>query len=142
MVSSKLSVGIHILTVLAWDRAKAWTSEQISQSVNTNPVVIRRLLGLLREAGVVDSKAGVGGGWVLLAEPEAITFLDVLRAVEPQSEAFALPRSEPNPLCRVGCDIQAVLCEIYAEVEAGMAQRLDRSTIAEVIAKLRAQKTC
>ena len=53
MLSSKLTVGVHILTLLASSPGEPLTSEYIAGSVNTNPVVIRRLLGLLREAGVV-----------------------------------------------------------------------------------------
>src|SRR5271169_2324333 len=93
VLSSKLSVGIHILTIFALKPGEPLTSEFISCSVNTNPVVIRRLLGTLREAGLVESRTGVGGGWSLLREPEQITLLDILRAVEPQNEIFALHRS-------------------------------------------------
>src|SRR3954449_8656854 len=97
VLSSKLSVGIHMLTIFALKPGEALTSEFIACSVNTNPVVIRRLLGSLRDAGIVDSKTGVGGGWSLLVDPERLTLLDILRAVEPQNEIFALHRSEPNP---------------------------------------------
>jgi DNA-binding IscR family transcriptional regulator len=131
-LSSKLSVGIHILTVLSLKIGEALTSELIAGSVNTNPVVIRRMLGLFREAGYVGSKTGVGGGWILLADPNAITLLDVLRVVEPQNQVFALHRSIPNKKCLVGCNIQKVLTEIYDEAWEGMAKRLERSTIASV----------
>jgi Rrf2 family protein len=136
-LSSKLSVGIHILTGLALHRGEALTSEQIAGSVNTNPVVIRRLLGLFREAGFVESKPGVGGGWMLVVDPKRITLLDVLRTVEPRNETFALHRSEPNHECPVGCNIQDVLTEIYAEVQEGMAKRLARSSIATVMVALK-----
>jgi Rrf2 family protein len=136
-LSSKLSVGIHILTLLALERDGAMTSEQIATSVNTNPVVIRRLLGLFREAGYVESKKGVGGGWVLLADPKRLTLLDVLRAVEPQNEMFALHRCEPNQECPVGHCIQGVLTEVYAEAREGMARRLARSTIASFVKTLK-----
>ncbi|HEX3447028.1 MAG TPA: Rrf2 family transcriptional regulator, partial [Isosphaeraceae bacterium] len=69
MLSSKLSVGVHILTLLALKPDEPVTSACIAGSVNTNPVVIRRLLGLFREAGFVESKNGVGGGWVLVTDP-------------------------------------------------------------------------
>src|SRR5580704_4577357 len=101
MLSSKLTVGVHILTLLASTPGQAQTSEYIAGSVNTNPVVIRRLLGLLREAGIVESQGGLGGGWRLKVPAERITLLDVLRAVEPKGEMIALHRSDPNPLCRV-----------------------------------------
>jgi Rrf2 family protein len=133
-MSSKLSVAIHILTVLALHKPECGpsTSEFIAGSVNTNPVVIRRLLGLMREAGYVDSKKGVGGGWVLLVDPKQITLLDVLKAVEPDNEIFALHRAEPNIECPCGRFIQGVLVDVYADVQAGMTQQLARSTIGSV----------
>src|SRR6202043_3087491 len=99
VLSSKLSVGIHILTIFGLKPGEALTSEFIASSVNTNPVVIRRFLGWLGDAGIVESKTGVGGGWSLLVDPERITLLDILRAVEPKNEIFALHRREPNPDC-------------------------------------------
>jgi Rrf2 family protein len=140
MLSSKLSVGVHILSVLACKRGEPMTSEFIAGSVNTNPVVIRRLLGLFRDAGYVESKNGAGGGWVLVTEPRRITLLDVLEAVEPHNELFALHSSVPNAQCPIGCNIQGVLTEIYADVQKGVAQRLARSTIASVMAKLEKPK--
>src|SRR5205807_10604191 len=95
-----------------------------ASSLNTNPLVIRRLLGSLRAAGIVDSKTGVGGGCSLLVDPEQITLLDILRAVEPQDEIFALHRSEPNPECPCGLHIQSVLTEVYDKIQDGMTQQL------------------
>ncbi len=125
-----MSVGVHILTIFALKPGEPLTSEFIAGSVNTNPVVIRRLLGSLRAAGIVGSKAGVGGGWSLLADPGRITLLDVLRAVEPQDEIFALHRGEPNPECPCGLHIQGVLTEVYDKVREGMTRQLATYTIA------------
>jgi Rrf2 family protein len=136
VLSSKLSVGIHILTVFALNPGEPLTSEFIGCSVNTNPVVIRRLLGSLRAAGIVDSKTGVGGGWSLLVDPEQITLLDILRAVEPQSEIFALHRHEPNPECPCGLHIQSVLTEVYDKVQDGMTRQLAGVTIACITEKI------
>jgi Rrf2 family protein len=124
VLSSKLSVGIHMMTIFALKPGEALTSEYIACSVNTNPVVIRRLLGSLRSAGLVDSKTGVGGGWSLLVAPARITLLDILRAVEPQNGIFALHRSEPNPECPCGLHIQGVLTEVYDKVQDGMTRQL------------------
>jgi Rrf2 family protein len=129
VLSSKLSVGVHILTVFALKPGEALTSEFIACSVNTNPVVIRRLLGSLRAAGVVESKTGAGGGWSLLVDPARISLLDILRAVEPQADFFALHRAEPNPECPCGLHIQGVLTEVYDKVRDGMARQLDGITI-------------
>ena len=133
MLSSKLTVGVHILTLLALTPDQAQTSEYIAGSVNTNPVVVRRLLGRLREAGMVESQGGIGGGWRLKVPAGRITLLDVLRAVEPQGETIAMHRGKPNPLCSVGRNIQGVLTGIYAEVERRMDEQLAKTTIARVV---------
>ncbi len=136
MLSSKLSVGVHIMTIFALRRGELLTSEYIACSVNTNAVVIRRLLGSLRDAGIVESKTGVGGGWLLVANPERITLLDILRAVEPQNEIFALHRSEPNPECPCGLHIQGVLTEVYDKVQDGMTRQLASFTLAGIAEKI------
>jgi Rrf2 family protein len=138
VLSSKLTVGTHVLTALALNREcdEVATSELIAESVNTNPVVIRRLLGALRKAGLVESKTGVGGGWSLVVEPEQITLLDILRAVEPHSEPFALHHSEPNPDCPCGLYIQDALTEIYDKVREGMCRQLADVTVACIAGKI------
>ena len=139
VLSSKLSVGIHILTIFGLKPDEPLTSEFIACSVNTNPVVIRRLLGALRDAGIVESKTGVGGGWSLRVDPERITLLDILRAVEPHNEIFALHRSEPNPECPCGMHIQSVLTEVYDKVQDGIARQLEGVTIACIAGKIRSR---
>lgn len=141
MLSSKLSVGTHILTIFALKPGEALTSESVAASVNTHPVVIRRLLGALRDAGIVESKTGVGGGWSLLRDPERINLLDILRAVEPQDELFALHRSEPNPECPCGQHIQSVLTEVYERVQDSMTRQLAGTTIACIARKIRERVT-
>lgn len=136
MLSSKLSVGVHILTLLAQPPGEPLTSEHIAGSVNTNPVVIRRLLGLLREAGYVESRGGVGGGWLMIEDPARIRLLDVLHAVEPDRETFALPRNQPNPACLVGRHIQGVLTDVYADVRKGIEEQLARTTVADILASV------
>jgi DNA-binding IscR family transcriptional regulator len=126
-----------MMTIFALKPGEPLTSEFFACSVNTNPVVIRRLLGSLRTAGIVDSKTGVGGGWSLLVDPEDLSLLDILRAVEPQNEIFALHRSEPNPECPCGQHIQNVLTEVYDKVQDGMTRQLAGVTIACITGKIR-----
>lgn len=137
MLSSKLSVGVHILTIFALKPAESLTSEYLACSVNTNAVVVRRLLGTLRAAGIVGSKAGVSGGWSLRVDPARITLLDILRAVEPQNEIFALHRSKPNPACPCGLHIESVLTAVYDRVQDGMARQLAGVTVACIAGKIR-----
>ena len=84
------------------------TSDYIAGSVNTNPVVIRRILALLARASLVRTQEGARGGTTLARPAEQIDLLAVYRAVE-GGGLFALHPQPPNPACPVGCNIQAAL---------------------------------
>src|SRR5271166_34715 len=93
--SSRFVVATHVLSLLAFGEGEAMTSEYIAGSVNTNPVVVRRILALLVKAGLVGSQEGAGGG-VRLAKPaHSINLRDVYVAVEPDP-LFALHPQNPN----------------------------------------------
>jgi Rrf2 family protein len=131
-VSTRFTVALHILTLLASSPSQALTSEYIAGSVNTNPVVIRRLLGLLRKSGYVSSLPGVGGGWRLLVKAESITLADVRRTVDERSP-FSFHSRPPNPACQVGKNIQGALSSIYDEAERALEERLARATVEELL---------
>lgn len=133
--SSRMTVATHALTWMAWVCPKRpdgiVTSEQIASSVKTNPVVIRRVLGSLRAAGLVESQRGQGAGWRLTRSPESITLRDVYLAVEPDP-LIALHAAPPNQDCPVGRGIPPVLREVYDRAEESMKAELAAVTIADV----------
>ena len=143
--NSRFAVAIHVLALARVARAGALglpvTSEQMAESVNTNPVVIRRILGALREAGLVASQPGPGGGWRLLRRPDDISLRDVYRAVEAEP-LFALPRREPNAGCAIGKQLPAVLEGWFRAAEAALEDRLGQVTLADVIASVLASGAC
>jgi DNA-binding IscR family transcriptional regulator len=106
--------------------------EQIAGSVNTHPVVIRCLLGELREAGLAGSRRGAGAGWALTRELESITLLDVDEAVEPGA-LFAMHRATPNQECPVGFQIRPAMRSIYDGIEGTVQDELARVTLAGVL---------
>jgi len=132
MISSRVAVAVHVLAYMAWKRSEAQTSERIAASVNTNPVVVRRLMGALRNAGMVSVQPGVGGGATLQRDPGDITLLDVYRAVEDREEIFALPAAPPARDCNVGGHIVDVLRPIFCQAHRAMAGVLAEVTIADV----------
>ena len=73
--SARFSVALHVLAHLA-DAEEPQTSEHLAECVGTNPVVVRRTLGGLREAGLVTSTRGTGGGWALARDPARQRGLD------------------------------------------------------------------
>jgi Rrf2 family protein len=129
-------VAVHILSLLAY-QTRALTSDHIAGSVNTNPVVIRRLLGLLRRAGLVKSAEGAGGGSALARPAGQITLAEVLAAVEGKAELFDAPRNGPNVLCPVGRCVQRVLRKRVKPVERAMRREMKKTTVADVLADIR-----
>lgn len=138
-ISSRFTVAVHILSLVAIERNELCTSEWIAKSVNTNPVVIRRVIGKLRNAGLVQVRQGVGGA-TLLKPLNEITLLDVYRAVEVVQEGELFQMHEgPNPNCPVGANIEVVLELILLRAQVAMESVLGEITMEELVTVL-AQK--
>ncbi|MBI3536443.1 MAG: Rrf2 family transcriptional regulator, partial [Chloroflexi bacterium] len=132
--SSRFAVAVHTLVFLALRKNEndSVTSDMIASSVNTNPVVIRRILGTLRESKIVSSQSGACGGWYLNRKPEAISLRDIYHSLE-NDPLFAMPRHPANARCDIGRNMQAVLDGYFKKAERAAAQRLDHVTLAQVM---------
>jgi Rrf2 family protein len=128
-------VSVHLMAYLAHKGALPVTSAELASSVDTNPVVIRRLLSGLKRSRLVSSQKGVAGGFQLASEPDGITLLDVYRAVEPEA-SLGLKRFAPNTRCPVGAKIGAILEKAFFKAQAGMEAELQRITIGQVVGQL------
>ena len=131
-VSTRFTVALHILTLLASTPGEALTSEYIAGSVNTNPVVVRRLLGTLRKVGIVSSQPGNGGGWELAKSPGKLTLRDVRQAVH-EGSPFSMHNRPPNPKCPFGKNIQQALGPVYSRAERAMEEQLSQTTILSLL---------
>lgn len=132
----RFAVAVHVATVLAINSKSPATSDWIASSVNTNPVVVRRILSALNKAGLVKSQRGIAGGSTLARQPDAITLLDIYRAVDDQ-EIHSTHNQPPNPACPVGAHIVPVLLEILVGAEAAKEGELAKTTVAHVVASIR-----
>lgn len=129
-------MAVHVLAVLAYKEGDRVTSSYLSESVNTNPVIIRRLLSTLQKARLVDTRKGAGSGSRLDRSPSRITLAEVYKAVE-EEDAFTMPRQKPNEACPVGQCIQEELTHIFSSAEDAMIRELGRVTVADVIDSVR-----
>lgn len=133
--NSRLTIAVHTLAWMALAQQQGrdlMTSDQIAASVNTNAVILRRSLGDLHRAGLVNVRHGAGAGWSLARASEQITLLDVFTAVE-QDPLFAMHRTEPNLECPVGKGIRPALAQIYGDIEQTLRTQLGATTIADVL---------
>jgi Rrf2 family protein len=132
--NSQFAVAVHVLTLLARSGEQSAKSDRLAESVNTNPVVIRRLLGQLGQAHLVSSQTGAFGGSRLARDPEQIKLVDVYKAVC-CGEIFAL-HGNPNQDCPVGRGIESVLCNLQKEIDKSVNDTLSRHTLADVLRKI------
>ena len=133
--NSQFSMAVHILTLLAGAGDENMKSECIAGSVNTNAVVIRRVLGQLGQAGLVSSQTGAFGGTRLAKPPEQISLCEIYKAVS-CGEVFALHAKGANQDCPVGRNIEAVLCNLQREIDNAVGERLGQYTLASIIEKV------
>jgi len=137
--SSRYAVALHVLVALANVGGEGATSERLAKSVNTNPVVVRRILGLLVQAGMVAGKGGRGGGYQLARKPKRIALDAVLRAVEPQG-IFPLHENPENKACTVSCGIKEVLGGVFARAETSLQERLRETSVADLLRRVAAAR--
>ncbi len=134
--NSRFAVAVHVLSLMAWSGEEPLKSEQVAESVNTNPVVIRRMLLELAEAGLVVSQTGSLGGSRLANDPAKTTLLDVYQALE-CGGVFSMHRQPPSRDCPVGVNIETVLGDVFLEVDSAVEQVLGKITINDVVQRLK-----
>jgi DNA-binding IscR family transcriptional regulator len=132
-INSRFAVGVHILSLLEINKEGRNTSEYIAGSVNTNPVVVRRITGMLSKAGLVRTSPGVAGA--TLARPiEEITLYDVYKAVrDDDADPLFAVHDKPNPECVVGKNIQCALEKSFNQAQTAMENELAGVTLETVI---------
>lgn len=134
-ISTRFTIAVHVLLAIGeFSPTTRATSTFLGKSVNANPVVIRRSLGQLKDAGLVNVEMGAGGA--TLARPaDEITLLDIYRAVESSEEHLFNFHESPNPECPVGRNVHAVLDGELAAAQQALEDRLAQTTLADLLAR-------
>ena len=139
MVPTRFAVAAHIMLMVASDAGELLTSQRLAASINTNPVVIRRITALLARAGLVRVRRGPGGA-ELMRPPEQITLEHVWRAVHSDARRPLLPiHANPDPCCAVGARVHAVLGEAFHAAEQALEQALAKTTLADLLQGVRVE---
>src|SRR5262245_9311383 len=104
------------MTMLACSSREVIASQTLAASVNTNPVVVRRLLRALRRAGLIETFAGKNGGTQLGKSPERISLAAIYDAVEPRR---VIPVNERKALrkCHVSCNMPRIMSAVALGTE-------------------------
>lgn len=107
------------------------TSEALAKVMDTNPVVLRRVMAGLRDQGYVQSEKGHGGGWTLACDLAKVTLRDIYAALGSPS-LLAVGNRSDNPGCIVEEAVNAALCKSFEDAESLLLSRLAELTLARL----------
>ena len=133
-ITSKFTIAVHVITAIDYfkDHEKV-TSNFLAGSVGANPVIVRNVMGNLKEAGIIDISQGKSG--ITLAKRlEDITFYDIYRAVDSVSDEGLFHFHEnPNANCPVGRNIHKAVDEKLLKVQQAMEAEMKQITLSDVV---------
>ena len=133
-ISSKFTIGVHLLAVIDYlGEDEKVTSSVLAGSIGVNPVIVRNVMGMLKEAGLISISQGKSG-ISLTKTPGQITFYEVYKAVDSVNEDGLFHFHEnPNPECPVGRNIHKAMDSKLERVQMCMEEELRKITLADVM---------
>ena len=135
-MDTRFSVAVHALVLIS-EAPLTINSDQMAASVGTNASYIRKILSLLKKAGIVDGHRGIGG-YSLTAASEQITLLQIYQAVMEKVKIHLLDiHQNPSDQCIVGQYIRPALTDMFAEAEDAFTRALAGKTLADCIDAIR-----
>ena len=133
-ISSKFTIGVHLLAVIDYlGEDEKVTSNILASSIGVNPVIVRNVMGNLKEAGLISVSQGKSG-ISLTRTPDQITFYDVYKAVDSvKDEGLFHFHENPNPECPIGRNIHKAMDSKLKRVQQCMEDEMRKITLADVM---------
>ncbi len=135
MNSGRFAVSMHILTLLAREN-RILSSGYIANSININPVLVRKEIVNLRNHRLIDSREGKYGGSRLARPAQRIFLSDIYRAVRPGT-ILGHSKNKPNPKCPVGRQINRHLNALYTAAENALMANLEKTTLSDFVRRFK-----
>jgi Rrf2 family protein len=139
VVNQQFTFAVHILIALAFSPGQVIGSQTLAASVNTNPVVVRRLLLALRRARLIETFTGKHGGARLGKKPREISLRDIYDAVEPRPVIRVNERAALKK-CHVSCNMKSIMSRVAASTEDAVRQHLRGITLAQLVRRIRTER--
>ena len=132
-ISSRFTIALHIFACVdTFKNDRKVTSDFLAASINTNLVIIRRILTQLKKAGLIIVARGTGGIEVT-RELSEISFYDVYQAIEPVEDGNLFRFHEgPNPQCPVGRHIHDLLDDKLNAIQTAMENEMKKYTLEDL----------
>lgn len=134
MNNTRFATTLHILTILAESKGEFLSSEWLAASININPVIVRKELSVLSEAGLVQTKKGKEGGSILAKPSTAITLDEIYLTVK-KVDVLGKKNQHPNPKCSIGKEINKKLDQLFNEIDEKVISELHGKTLASFVAE-------
>lgn len=131
MVNQQFAFAVHTLAALAISPDHPITSEYIASSVNTNPVVIRRLLSKLSKSSLIETQLGKNGGVRLKKSPEQITLKDIYESIQDRT-LISQNTKEANKKCALSCKMKDIMKGIVSQSENAMLEYLSTIKLSDI----------
>ena len=125
-------MALHAVLHLAKSSPQPMKSEELAGCIHTNPVVIRRILGKLRETGFVRSEKGHGGGWTLVKQAKEISIQDICSALD-ETLLPAYEYEEESEQCLIILSVGGIMRDFLQDSQALLASRLSRISLADFL---------
>ena len=141
-ISSKFTIGVHLLAVIDYlGEDEKVTSSVLAGSIGVNPVIVRNVMGNLKEAGLISISQG-RSGISLTKTPKQITFYDVYKAVDSVNDDGLFRFHEhPSPDCPVGRNIHSAVDGRLDQVQTAMENEMKEIKLSDVVQDVREQIT-
>lgn len=130
---SRLSNVLHGLLHMA-EHDGLMSSDELAKCMDTNPVVVRRTMGLLRDHGIVAAARGHAGGWSIAADLKKVTLRDLYEALG-EPAVFAMGHRNEKPTCLVEQSVNHMLDDAYVEAERLLLEKFQSVTLADLAAE-------
>jgi Rrf2 family protein len=135
VVNQQFTFTVHIMTALAFSPEDVIGSQKLAASVNTNPVVVRRLLLALRRAGLIETFTGKRGGARLRKKPNRISLVDIYDAVE-RRPVISVNKRRALRQCDVSCNMKSIMSCVAESTEQAVRKHLRGITLAQLVRKV------
>lgn len=134
-MNSDFVLAVHALVFLN-HKADMLTSDMLAENICTNPGRVRRVMAVLRSAGLVNAKRGVHSGYTFPLSPERVTLRRVAEALDVPFASAEWRSGDPHMECRVASGISGVMDGIYGDLNQACLERLEHITIKDIDQKL------
>lgn len=136
-LNSDFTIAVHSLVYLAYLPEHMASSDSIAVNVCTNPARIRKIMSCLRKKGLVKTKEGIGGGYILECNPQETTLADIYCTVSHGTLKPNWCTGDPEQKCVVSSNTQVVMEDIFNDAELYFEKYLEKITISSVLEKIK-----